>query len=644
MWHNGTDARRRSSEQQQQSPPQQHQVSEAQGIPDDMQGDVMNFSDLDLAQLGLPSEMGMMGTTEELQGSLSAMHPFDVNPSHSYPGSYSGEPLTFDNLDLSFDALPPDGPMTSFHSQGATPEMPHAWLDNSSNDINNSSTPPEPRPRMPQGTRSNDSLRFNHPSSLGSPRPLMSSHRQPTLPRRRSRYLRNSGEPATSSSTPLTIPTTPAAMTDNALDPMQRWQESPPESEAASLMAIAGALRQQQRDAPGMAAAVNYNSSSRPRGSRPTSQSSFGSRTSHSSRSVTSARSSNLPSTLRRSSGSRGNRIGRPKRDRSPNLPGKAPKDRRPFQCTFCCDTFKSKYDWARHEKSLHLSLESWVCCPHGGVVVSPATGRSHCAYCNMLDPDPSHLAAHNHDSCAAHGAPHVFTRKDHLIQHLRLAHKLETTPLIDGWKVEAPAVAARCGFCDARMASWPERVEHLARHFKAGALMQDWVGEHGFDPEIAARVVNDLPPYLIGLESRAPVPFSSTDPGTKDHLSQVHEIIKNQNRMAGSESWAGEGAQTAERGGGAEDAYPTAAGMEQSSGEALPATFHDTLAVHLGRFARHQMRMGIIPTDEMFREESRRIVYGSADPFDWTIAESDHWLAGFRERHVKGSESPAAP
>ncbi|KAG7116695.1 hypothetical protein HYQ44_006322 [Verticillium longisporum] len=46
--------------------------------------------------------------------------------------------------------------------------------------------------------------------------------------------------------------------------------------------------------------------------------------------------------------------------------------------------------------------------------------------------------------------------------------------------RVEAPAVAARCGFCDARMASWPERVEHLARHFKAGALMQDWVGEHG--------------------------------------------------------------------------------------------------------------------------------------------------------------------
>ncbi|KAM0323659.1 hypothetical protein ACHAQA_008594 [Verticillium albo-atrum] len=438
----------------------------------------------------------------------------------------------------------------------------------------------------------------------------------------------------------MAIPTTPAAVAaaaDSHLDPMQRWQESPPESEAASLMAIAGALRQQQqRQSPTAVPATTSRSGSRPRGSRPASQSSVGSRTSHSDRSVTSARSSNLPSTLRRSSGSRG-RIGRPKRDRSPNLPGKSAKERRPFQCTFCCDTFKSKYDWARHEKSLHLSLESWVCCPHGGVVVSPATGRSHCAYCNMLDPTADHLASHNHDSCQAHGAPHVFTRKDHLIQHLRLAHKLDATPLIDGWKQEGPPVASRCGFCDARMASWPERVEHLARHFKAGALMQDWTGDHCFEPAIAARVANDLPPWLIGLESRAPVPFSSTDPGTQDHLSQVQEVIKN--RIMTSEGWA-----DGEPSGGGVDLE--AAGPEETrsstEGALLPPTFHDTLAVHLGRFARHQMRLGVMPTDEMFRVESRRIVYGSEDPMDWTIAENDLWLAGFRQRHMKDTGSPA--
>lgn len=32
----------------------------------------------------------------------------------------------------------------------------------------------------------------------------------------------------------------------------------------------------------------------------------------------------------------------------------------RPYQCTFCTDRFKTKYDWQRHEKTFHLSLERW--------------------------------------------------------------------------------------------------------------------------------------------------------------------------------------------------------------------------------------------------------------------------------------------
>lgn len=34
--------------------------------------------------------------------------------------------------------------------------------------------------------------------------------------------------------------------------------------------------------------------------------------------------------------------------------------DARRYQCTFCTDTFKTKYDWRRHEITLHLSLEQW--------------------------------------------------------------------------------------------------------------------------------------------------------------------------------------------------------------------------------------------------------------------------------------------
>lgn len=50
-------------------------------------------------------------------------------------------------------------------------------------------------------------------------------------------------------------------------------------------------------------------------------------------------------------------------RRRRRRMPTRTPKhslDEGPrlFQCTFCTDRFKSKYDWSRHEKSLHLSLE----------------------------------------------------------------------------------------------------------------------------------------------------------------------------------------------------------------------------------------------------------------------------------------------
>lgn len=37
----------------------------------------------------------------------------------------------------------------------------------------------------------------------------------------------------------------------------------------------------------------------------------------------------------------------------------KTPVVRR-YQCTFCTDTFKTKYDWQRHEATIHLSLDQW--------------------------------------------------------------------------------------------------------------------------------------------------------------------------------------------------------------------------------------------------------------------------------------------
>lgn len=92
------------------------------------------------------------------------------------------------------------------------------------------------------------------------------------------------------------------------------------------------------------------------------------------------------------------------------------------FQCTFCTDRFKSKYDWSRHEKSLHLSLEKWICAPLGEVITCSSSGQRKCVFCNELDPSKEHLETHNYRGCEEKGKEaRTFYRKDHLRQHLRL-------------------------------------------------------------------------------------------------------------------------------------------------------------------------------------------------------------------------------
>jgi uncharacterized C2H2 Zn-finger protein len=114
-------------------------------------------------------------------------------------------------------------------------------------------------------------------------------------------------------------------------------------------------------------------------------------------------------------------------RRRRRRLPTRAPKvdakdGQRLFQCTFCTDRFNTKYDWARHEKSLHLSLEKWICAPLGDTIIDKTTGKRKCVYCDALEPSEEHLATHNHKACEEKGLDsRTFYRKDHLRQHLRL-------------------------------------------------------------------------------------------------------------------------------------------------------------------------------------------------------------------------------
>lgn len=302
--------------------------------------------------------------------------------------------------------------------------------------------------------------------------------------------------------------------------------------------------------------------------------------------------------------------------------------DPRPFKCTFCCDAFKSKYDWRRHEKSLHLDLEAWNCAPASGTLPSP-TGPL-CAYCSAPSPSPPHLETHNHAPCATRPPPsRSFRRRDHLAQHLRVFHKLPALPpSLTPFHSPSPPITSRCGFCDARLASWEARADHLAAHFRQGCSMRDWSGGHGFAEDVEARVTNALPPYYIATEAASLVPFTATSAGARDHFKQ----IRARTERAPLEAGEGDGARGAE---GETAALRDSRAMTASA-------FADVLAAHLARFARERFGVGGdgaggVVSDEALQREARLVLYSSDDPWNQTIADSPVWLREWRERFGVG-------
>ncbi|RKL25636.1 hypothetical protein BFJ68_g267 [Fusarium oxysporum] len=260
-------------------------------------------------------------------------------------------------------------------------------------------------------------------------------------------------------------PGTPAVRNTSDMDPLQRWVDSPPEDEPAAVTAIARAV-----------------ASVRPQSGE------FGE-----------ARSSlGLNELFSRGSSRRRRRAYKEER-RSLAAPRKA------FQCTFCTETFRAKHDWQRHENSLHLPLERWVCSPEGPRGQKADSPEIRCVFCGHVDPDDAHIETHNYSACKNRPVQErTFNRKDHLNQHLKLVHnaKFAEWPMRQ-WKAPPPAIHSRCGFCNLIMETWIDRVHHLADHFKTGKTMADWKGDWGFEPHILELVENSIPPSyeLLKLE-----------------------------------------------------------------------------------------------------------------------------------------------
>ncbi|KAE8148277.1 hypothetical protein BDV25DRAFT_158633 [Aspergillus avenaceus] len=266
------------------------------------------------------------------------------------------------------------------------------------------------------------------------------------------------------------------------------------------------------------------------------------------------------------------------------------------FQCTFCADSFQTKYDWQRHEKSLHLALEKWTCSPKGGVVL--IDGANRCVFCMAVDPDNDHLESHNYGICQEKSpSERAFYRKDHLNQHLRLVHNVKFHPSMDKWRSNTCEIRSRCGFCATILTTWKDRVDHLASHFKKGADMTQWQGDWGFDPDVESLVENAMPPYLIGQEK------FTLDP------------------------------------------YKPSRASEQPTSLVVPedANCYKRLQRELTVFIQNRMAEGVTPTDQMLQDQARQIIYGNSDSWNQTYADNPVWLSVLKRaagiEQVAGSE-----
>lgn len=455
------------------------------------------------------------------------------------------------------------------------------------------------------------------------------------------------------------------------MNPLERWQHSPPENEPAPISAIATAVANShisshdsslsgssQNARRGLESSAGSSSFSVHRAPSITSLDTGRSDSLQSSNSL-----SNLSLGSSKSHGSRnsynsfggGIRKGR-RRRRTPANPGKLTSvESRLYQCTFCTDTFRTKYDWARHEKSLHLSLEKWICAPLGEVITISPSGQKQCVFCDLLNPTEEHLETHNYRTCEEKGiAARTFYRKDHLRQHLRLVHGCKMTTSMESWKSEATYIRCRCGFCGEEFTKWQDRVDHLAKHFKAGAKMVDWKGCRGLDPSVAAQVTNSMPPYLIATEAKSPFPFSAsngTSMGRPPSLTAGSDLDATifdgmtfpipqdsfQETFTPGEDVVCSGMLEEGVVDGLKEAHDCATHYDFSRPNLQHQTCWEILTVRLGQFVREQMQVGIFPTDEIIQQEARRILYESDDTWNQTAADNPEWLDLFKKAHGLG-------
>lgn len=264
-------------------------------------------------------------------------------------------------------------------------------------------------------------------------------------------------------------------------------------------------------------------------------------------------------------------------------------ESKRNFHCTFCPDSFKSKFDWTRHETSVHLSLQRCFCCPFSPIETSTETGLGTCAYCRLAESTNGHIASHDHGACQSRPPEaRIFSRKDHLRQHLRFVHECEFLPHMNTWLLQAKYVNSRCGFCGERFTDWSSRNAHIAAHFRQGSQMRSWRGCRGLDSAVSAQVIAAMPSYLIGCQPRS-------------HETTL--ICKSSK-------------------------------LEHNINSDLSISKWDLLTRELMAFVVRYSSQGVTASDEALRQQARMITYGSATALNETAADHPEWLDTFKRAY----------
>ncbi|KAG7116063.1 Homeobox protein BEL1 like [Verticillium longisporum] len=282
------------------------------------------------------------------------------------------------------------------------------------------------------------------------------------------------------------------------MSPLERWRNSPPDEEPVDLALIESALDAFLSDNSNDLEPAD---SSYREGSASSADDSFNFNTRGLSLDGSSDSNSSCYSFHSSTSNHYGARSGHSSDGgiRPPSKTGK-PATATSFQCTFCLQSFHKKFDWSRHEQSVHLpGLHSWVC----GVPLAasdplitwrPASRDPECVFCGHSSPDITHFQSHQFEECAERSPEaRTFSRKDHLVQHLQKFHGCRRR---EGWAMDVSmlrrtqdSVPSHCGFCGVRMTGWEQRVQHLAAHFRAGLTMEAWDGECGIQGPMAVMV-----------------------------------------------------------------------------------------------------------------------------------------------------------